>query len=505
MIEDDLASLEAGERALTQYQIIWVSAGAAAPLALNRDCCHPADRDCRRSEGAERPSDTCQRFLEIERLEALRDQALAEGAGGFQLHTIQLRAGDDPQEMNQLAQTLQQLAFAGGGRAVSFSAISQFDPLAVDPLRRGLGFDPGQLAVANMILAPRSDGAESDMDGDGLSDSEERSAGSDPRAADSDGDGLNDLIELRVGFDPLQADPPSLGEDLLTLDLVAEDRDRDGLGECEERLLGTDPTLIDSDGDGLPDRLELNRGTDLLHADSAEDVDEDGVSNGDEVREGTDPRSVDESRRLGFAARYTLVMSEDELISAPPLLRLSALRLLSASDDAVAGLGMLRWRPEGGLSWRAPGARDFGEERAIDQAGDYQLYAAPVEAGPAEGEEAEPEPPWIRVSVEPELLPDGEMQEGLLLRRSQQSCLNYEVRNLRLIDPGVDPEGLTNELFLYFSQHPRGRRDLPGPFRVARVPIRYQAPDQREPAGIRLLVEEGEFISPRPQPLPLLE
>ena len=54
------------------------------------------------------------------------------------------------------------------------------------------------------------------------------------------------------------------------------DRDLDGLNECEELLMGTDPSLSDSDGDNLPDGVELRRGTDHLNHDSAEDFDEDG-------------------------------------------------------------------------------------------------------------------------------------------------------------------------------------------------------------------------------------
>ena len=48
--------------------------------------------------------------------------------------------------------------------------------------------------------------ASADSDGDGLTDAEEASLGTDPNAADSDGDGLDDLTEVNAGLDPLDTD-----------------------------------------------------------------------------------------------------------------------------------------------------------------------------------------------------------------------------------------------------------------------------------------------------------
>ena len=70
-----------------------------------------------------------------------------------------------------------------------------------------------------------------DPDGDGLTDKIENRAGTDPRKADTNGDGLGDGREiLDPGTDPLEADPPN----------------------------------SDLDNDGVPDRDELERGTDPL-------------------------------------------------------------------------------------------------------------------------------------------------------------------------------------------------------------------------------------------------
>jgi len=46
-----------------------------------------------------------------------------------------------------------------------------------------------------------------DFDGDGLSDSEELSLGTDPKKIDTDGDGYSDGVEVRSGYDPLKKAP----------------------------------------------------------------------------------------------------------------------------------------------------------------------------------------------------------------------------------------------------------------------------------------------------------
>jgi hypothetical protein len=52
----------------------------------------------------------------------------------------------------------------------------------------------------------------SDQDHDGVCDATEQQVGTDPHAADSDGDGLPDLIELANGFNPIDAANPALDQ-----------------------------------------------------------------------------------------------------------------------------------------------------------------------------------------------------------------------------------------------------------------------------------------------------
>ena len=90
------------------------------------------------------------------------------------------------------------------------------------------GSDPSE-TVAMGQVTPTSN-PPVDTDGDGLTDEEETSLGTDPNNADSDGDGLTDGTEV---------------------------------------TLGTDPTLPDTDGDGFSDSEEVEEGTSPTDANDA--------------------------------------------------------------------------------------------------------------------------------------------------------------------------------------------------------------------------------------------
>jgi hypothetical protein len=113
----------------------------------------------------------------------------------------------------------------------------------------------------------------SDQDGDGIPDHQ------DPDN-DSDGDGISNGEETTAGTDPLDAtDTPT-------------DTDGDGIPDVNEGSGNTPPT--DSDNDGVPDYEEDNNSDEdgdgnPDHQDPDNDSDSDGYSNIDELNGGSDP------------------------------------------------------------------------------------------------------------------------------------------------------------------------------------------------------------------------
>ena len=93
-----------------------------------------------------------------------------------------------------------------------------------------------------------------DSDGDSLSDGQESTLGTDPMNPDSDGDACPDGWEVRYGFDPLDNTSP----------VSDADPEGDGLTNLEEASRGTNPFSADSDTDGVSDLQEagwISQGT----------------------------------------------------------------------------------------------------------------------------------------------------------------------------------------------------------------------------------------------------
>ena len=95
-----------------------------------------------------------------------------------------------------------------------------------------------------------SDPTIADTDGDGLEDGVESTIGTSAHYVDTDLDGLDDEWEHVNGLDPLSASGDQ-GAD--------GDLDGDGLSNLIEQALGTSPSNVDTDGDGLSDRTETGR------------------------------------------------------------------------------------------------------------------------------------------------------------------------------------------------------------------------------------------------------
>jgi hypothetical protein len=96
-----------------------------------------------------------------------------------------------------------------------------------------------------------------DTDGDGIPDAVETANGTNPMAADTDGDGLCDgavALGACTGFEDTNGNGQFDQGETRPLDA---DTDCDGLADGVERAGGTNPGRIDSDGDLIPDGVEL--------------------------------------------------------------------------------------------------------------------------------------------------------------------------------------------------------------------------------------------------------
>ena len=106
---------------------------------------------------------------------------------------------------------------------------------------------------------PNPNSPNCDLDGDGLTTSQENANGTNPSNPDTDGDGINDGTEVLNGTDPLNpCDPDD------TLPGCQIDTDGDGLTDAQEGVLGTNPTNPDTDGDGISDGAEVTNGSNPL-------------------------------------------------------------------------------------------------------------------------------------------------------------------------------------------------------------------------------------------------
>ncbi len=298
LISGDMQTGCRGQVARTRYLVILVITSS------DTSCANPAfnaglDTSCQ-MYGANNPQCySCELGRVTQGLKAI---GVRYGAGQVQVQPIYVASGM-PDPLTQLQGSA--IAQAGGTtlRVTSpgqvegtMQSINKGSLQSGLILKRLIAFNRNSIARDGKLLI--------DSDGDGLSDDQEASFGTDPTKPDSDGDGLNDGVEIRMGLKP-QDNPANLN--IISGCAATNDQDNDGLNDCEERVIGTDACISDTDGDGIPDIVEQNGGTNPLIAEDLQDDDRDGVSNVGEIEKHTDPLSADKQFQQEHGYGYSIV------------------------------------------------------------------------------------------------------------------------------------------------------------------------------------------------------
>lgn len=140
---------------------------------------------------------------------------------------------------------------------------------------------------------------------------------------DSDGDGIPDDVEVSNGLDPNNP-----------VDAL-EDPDHDGLTNKQELVdFGTDPHLADTDGDTLSDREEVFAGSDgFVTNPLAPDTDGDGVRDALEVQTGSDPTNPNSVNLAQALLSFEL---------RPAMIVLTVNTILGEASQQLLALGHLR-------------------------------------------------------------------------------------------------------------------------------------------------------------------
>ncbi len=484
VIEGDMSQLTAGERSRTQYTVVHMTGGRPDPWTCSYECCDPLVEDCDYSVCEY--SVACTQTVLQEHVIDLREDIEEGGALSFSFHTLFLAAGTE-EENDQLEPILQEMAFVGAGRFERFNSADAITLDGIGLLKISSLLGPKAIVVSNKSTLPGLEEPQKDSDGDGMADSDEAAFGTDPTLWDSDGDGIGDFIEVLISFDPLNA-----GENpAVCIGLEGppfSDDDQDTLNECEELLIGTDGSLPDTDGDGIPDWMEVTSGTDYLHNDALLDSDGDGVVNGTELKNHTDPRASDAASHLASSYRYDIV--DEGVVSQAGISKpkaITGVTVSSAGGDTSGGLGTLAYSPNPAtLSWQDPQDSAAGPEVDVSGGGEFQISSSSVD-------ELER---WIQVSVSPDLMPPEMKSEKLLVEMSDRHCLTFTVRNIRLVETvGDSNKSGRNDVFIYFAESPAGNLTLPGLFRVAHIPVVYHPETGREPSEPLVLVTDSEFVA----------
>jgi hypothetical protein len=288
--------------------------------------------------------------------------------------------------------TLQQLAQRGNGvyqEFNEFAGLAQLNLGALDYSSLASRNVMKNLLVQALSSEPGETGRQVDSDGDGLIDEFDNDFTNKTNRyiADTDDDGFDDNFEVMRFDDGFRADakdgrgcnPASP----LTPGCRSSDTDGDGLSQYMEDYLKTRRTLVDSDGDGIPDGMEVRYGLDPTRRFLAGlDTDGDGTPDAEEFRMGSNPVRRDRpfQERNAYQFSITAELQGDDRVCYD--FTISNLELVTPPNRAglTQGYNLFKlWfseAPESGV------ATDYGVWKTACFWAQYDPPSVRVPAGP---------------------------------------------------------------------------------------------------------------------------
>jgi hypothetical protein len=324
MLQSDMDTLDTTTRSRARYEIVFMSDGAPDPDNVG--------------PGESLPPDVRADVLDIAGLQTTQQLGL------IALNTVYINAPNTPASAEFQASTLMStMANLANGQ---FRQVDNMDPINlfyIDFTSFVRTFTLKSFNVTNIterpVAGPNGGTVPAvDTDGDGLDDATEALIGTSPLLIDTDGDGFSDLLEYKLrnsGFNPLYPDDADCAQQT-----DREDKDGDGLLNCEERYIGTSLQLADTDADGYSDDLEYRYGTNPVINDALGDLDFDSAPNGFELQNHTDPLRNDAADFSEIAYRYSLVSPDAGAASGKTCYQFSVENMsLSPALPGVPGAG----------------------------------------------------------------------------------------------------------------------------------------------------------------------